>query len=103
MIRWSRPQFVLDRWLRRLHSPSAGLESGLGELFMGLFAPLLDARGTVPFDHCDGCRRTLVACIGAEIALTRSARHLHHELVQRGFKQFHVMGVCAAGAQSIQA
>jgi hypothetical protein len=29
--------------------------------------------------------------------LSRSARHLYHELVQRGLKQFYVMRVCAAG------
>ena len=83
--------------MRPLHDPTAGLESGYCELFMGLFAPLLDVRLIVPFHNCVRCRRALVARIGAEIVLPRSTRHLHDELVQRGLKQFYVMRVCAAG------
>ena len=80
-----------------LHYPTASLEARFGELFMSLFASLLDVRLIVPFNDGIRCRRTLVARIGAEIVLPRSARHLHHELVQRGLKQFYVMRVCAAG------
>ena len=83
--------------MRPLHDPTAGLESRYCELFMGLFAPLLDMRPIVPFHNCVRCRRALVARIGAEIVLPRSTRHLHDELVQRGLKQFYVMRVCAAG------
>ena len=80
-----------------LHDPTAGLKSRYRDLFMGLFTPLLDVRLIVPFDNCVRCWRALVARIGAEVILPRSARHLHYELVQRGLKQFYVMRVCAAG------
>lgn len=83
--------------MRSLHDPSASLESGLGELFMRLFASLLDVRLIVPFDDRLRCRCALVARIGAEIVTTSSARHVHDQLVQCGFKQFYVMRVCAAG------
>jgi hypothetical protein len=64
---------------------------------MGLFAPLLDVRLIVPFDdHLRG-RRALIACVCAKIVVPRSAWYLRHELVERGFKQFYVMRVCAAG------
>ena len=63
---------------------------------MGLFAPLLDVRPIVPLDNCVRCRRALVARVGAEIVLPRSARHLYYELVQRSLKQFYVMRICAA-------
>jgi len=83
--------------MRSLHYPPASLESRFGELFVGLFAPLLDVRLIVSFDDCIRCGRALVARIGAEIVLPRSARHLHYELVQRGLKQFYIMRICAAG------
>jgi len=80
-----------------LHYPSVRFESRLGELIMGLFASLPDVRIIVPFDDCIRCRHALVARIGAKVVLPRSARHLHYELVECGFKQFYVMRVCAAG------
>ena len=83
--------------MRSLHYPTASLESRFGQLVVGLFTSLLDVRLIVPFDDCIRCRRALVARIGAEIVLPRSARHLHYQLVQRGFKQSYVMRVCAAG------
>lgn len=83
--------------MRSLHYPPASLESRFCELFVGLFAPLLDVRLIVSFDDCIRCGRALVARIGAEIVLPRSARHLHYELVQRGLKQFYIMRICAAG------
>jgi hypothetical protein len=83
--------------MRSLHYPTASLESGFGQLVVSLFTPLLDVWLIVPLNDCFRCRRALVARIGAEIILPRSTRHLHHELVQRGFEQFYVMCVCAAG------
>ena len=83
--------------MRSLHYPTASLESRFHELFMSLFASLLDVRLIVPLNDCIRCRRSLVARIGAEIVLPRSARHLHYKLIQRGFKQFYIMRVCAAG------
>src|SRR5664279_5671292 len=83
--------------MRSLHYPTASLEARFRELFMGLFASLLDVRFIVPLNDRIRCRRALVARIGAKIVRPRSARHLYHELVQRGFKQFYVMRVCAAG------
>ena len=80
-----------------LHDPTASFESRIGPLFLGLFTSLFDVRLIVPFNDRIRCRRALVARIGAEIVLPRSARHLYHELVQRGLKQFYVMRVCAAG------
>src|SRR5674476_1037910 len=80
-----------------LHYPPASLESSFCALVMGLFASLPDVRLIVPLDDCIRCRRALVARVGAKIVLSRSARHLHHDLVQRGFKQLYVMRVCAAG------
>ena len=80
-----------------LHDPTTSFESWIGPLFIGLFASLLDVRLIVPFNDCIRCRRALVARVGAKIILSRSARHLYHELVQRGLKQFYVMRVCAAG------
>ncbi len=64
---------------------------------MGLFASLLDVRLIVPRDGRIQCRSALVARIGAEIVLPRSTRHLHHEPVQGGLKQFYVMRICTAG------
>ena len=64
---------------------------------MGLFASLLDVRLIVPLNDCIGCRRTLVARVGAEIVLPRAARHPDHDPVQRDLKQFYVMRVGAAG------
>ena len=80
-----------------LHYPQASLESSFCVIVMGLFASLPDVRLIVPLDDCIRCRRALVARVGAKIVLSRSARHLHHDLVQRGFKQLYVMRVCAAG------
>jgi hypothetical protein len=80
-----------------LHDPTTSFESWIGPLFMSLFTPLLDVRLIVPFNNRIQCRRAFVARIGAETVLPRSARHLYHELVQRGLKQFYVMRVCAAG------
>ena len=80
-----------------LHDPTASFESWIGPLFMGIFTSLFDVRLIAPFNNRIQCRRALVACIGAEIVLPRSARHLYHELVQRGLKQFYVMRVCAVG------
>ena len=64
---------------------------------MGLFAALLDVRLIVPLDDRIRCWQAFVARIGAKIVLPGSARHLHHEMIQRGLKQFYVMRVCAAG------
>ena len=83
--------------MRSHHHPSASLESRFGQLVVSLFTSLLDVRLIVPLNDCIQCRRALVAGIGAEIVLPRSARHLYKELVQHGFKQFYVMRVCAAG------
>ena len=83
--------------MRSLHYPTARLESRFGEFFMGLFASLLDVRLIVPLNDCIGCRRTLVARVGAEIVLPRAARHPDHDPVQRDLKQFYVMRVGAAG------
>ena len=83
--------------MRSLHYPTASLESRFGQLVVGLFTSLLDVWLIVPLNDCIRCRRALVARIGAEIVLPRSARHLHYKLVQRGLKQFYVMRVCAAG------
>ena len=80
-----------------LDYPASSLESRCCELFLGLFAPLLDVRLIVPFGNCNRCRCALIARVSAKIVLPRSARHLHHEPVQRGFKQFYIMRVCAAG------
>jgi hypothetical protein len=83
--------------MRSLHYPTASSKSRFVQLVVGLFASLLDVRLIVPLNDCIRCRRALVAGIGAEIVLPRSARHLHYELVQRGLEQFYVMRVCAAG------
>ena len=80
-----------------LHDPTASFVSRIGSLFLGLFTSLFDVRLIVPFNDRIRCRRALIARIGAEIVLPRSAWHLYHELVQRGLKQFYVMRVCAAG------
>ena len=82
--------------VRSFHYPAASLESRVGEFFVGLFASLLDVRTIVPFNDGVGCGYALVARIGTEIVLPSSARHLDHELVQRGLQQFYVMCVCAA-------
>ena len=74
------------------HDPTASFESWIGPLFKGLFASL----SIVPFNDRMRCRRALVARIGAEIVMPRSARHLYHESIQCGLKQFYVMRVCAA-------
>ena len=83
--------------MRSLHYPTASLESRFGQLVVSLFTSLLNVWLIVPLNDCIRCRRALVARIGAEIVLPRSARHLHYELVQRGLKQFYVMRICAAG------
>ena len=83
--------------MRSLHYPTASLESRFGQLVVSLFTSLLDVWLIVPLNGCIRCRRALIARIGAEIVLSRAARHLRYELVQRGLKQFYVMRVCAAG------
>lgn len=80
-----------------LHDPTARFEPWIGPLFIRLFTSLLDVRLIVPFNDRIRCRRALVACVGAEIVLPCSARHLYHDLVQRGLKQLYVMRVRAAG------